>query len=152
MFNITLTIPCTCFFSHLITCTSPYENLFKMFLSGISTQTIPSRQICRKSSVEECFFDDMALHIECQFNKNSLFQRYFLAILPAGLPSYRISQCNIVIFFYHILKEGIREVKQMRKREQTIIKSSFPCCYDFNMRKFLLLKRLWYKKVIRRTS
>ena len=26
----------------------------------------------------------MTLHIECRFNKNSLLQRYFLAILPAG--------------------------------------------------------------------
>ena len=43
---------------------------------------IPSRQICRKSSVEECFLDDMALPIECRSNKNSLLQRYFLAILP----------------------------------------------------------------------
>ena len=31
------------------------------------------------------FFDDMALHIECRFDKNSLLQRYFLAILPAGV-------------------------------------------------------------------
>ena len=32
----------------------------------------PSRQICRKSSVEECIFDFKASHIECRFNKNSL--------------------------------------------------------------------------------
>ena len=44
----------------------------------------PARQICRKSIVEECIFDYMALHIECRFNKNSLLQCYFLAILPAG--------------------------------------------------------------------
>ena len=29
-------------------------------------------------------YDYMTLHIECWFNKNSLFQRYFLAIFPAG--------------------------------------------------------------------
>ena len=44
----------------------------------------PSRQNCRKSSVEECIFGYMALHIECRFNKNSLLRCYFLAILPAG--------------------------------------------------------------------
>ena len=44
----------------------------------------PSRQNCRNNSVEECIFDNMALHIECRFNKNALLQCYFLAILPAG--------------------------------------------------------------------
>ena len=34
--------------------------------------------------MEECIFDYMASHIECRFNKNSLLQCYFLAILPAG--------------------------------------------------------------------
>ena len=34
--------------------------------------------------MEECIFDYMALHIECRFNKNSLLQCYFLAILPTG--------------------------------------------------------------------
>ena len=29
----------------------------------------------------------MALHIECRFNKNSLFQCYFLVILPTGVSS-----------------------------------------------------------------
>ena len=43
-----------------------------------------SPQNCRKSNVEECIFDYMALHIERRFNKNSLLQCYFLAILPAG--------------------------------------------------------------------
>ena len=41
----------------------------------------PSRQICRKSNVEECILDYMASHIESRFNKNSLLQCYFLAIL-----------------------------------------------------------------------
>ena len=50
-----------------------------------NTCSIPSRQIFRKSSVDECIFDYMALHIECRFNKISLLQCYFLAILPAGL-------------------------------------------------------------------
>ena len=39
---------------------------------------------CRKSNVEECIFDYMASHIEYRFNKNSLLQCYFVAILPAG--------------------------------------------------------------------
>ena len=39
----------------------------------------------RKGTVEECILDDMALHIDCQFNKNSLLQCYFLRFLPAGL-------------------------------------------------------------------
>ena len=32
-------------------------------MEWISTITLPSRQFCRKSSVEECIFDYMALHI-----------------------------------------------------------------------------------------
>ena len=43
------------------------------------------RQNSRKSSAEEFIFDYIALHIECQFNKNSLLQCYFLTLLPAGL-------------------------------------------------------------------
>ena len=42
-----------------------------------------SRQNRRKSSVEECIFDYIALHIESRFNKNSLLQSYFVAYLPA---------------------------------------------------------------------
>ena len=40
-----------------------------------TVDTRPSWQNCRKSSAEECILDDMALHIECRFNKNffSLF-------------------------------------------------------------------------------
>ena len=34
--------------------------------------------------MEECIFDNMAMHIECRFNKNSLLQCFFLGILPAG--------------------------------------------------------------------
>ena len=41
--------------------------------------------------MEECIFDYMASHIECRFNKNSL-QCYLLAILPAGLSQYDLSQ------------------------------------------------------------
>ena len=46
----------------------------------------------RKSNVEECIFDYMASHIECRFNKNSLLQCYFLAILPAGIASLSFSR------------------------------------------------------------
>ena len=54
---------------------------------------LPSRQNRRKSSVEECIFEYMALHFECRFNKNSLLQCYFLAILPVGyLHSYDCSE------------------------------------------------------------
>ena len=45
--------------------------------------SLPKRQNGRKSSVEECIFDYMASHFECQFNKNSLLQYGFLGILPA---------------------------------------------------------------------
>ena len=31
----------------------------------------------RKSSVEECIFEYMALHIECRFNQNSLLHSCF---------------------------------------------------------------------------
>ena len=34
----------------------------------VEKYALPSRQICRKSSVEECIFDYMAFHIECRFN------------------------------------------------------------------------------------
>ena len=34
--------------------------------------------------MEECIFYNIALHIECRFNKNSLLQCYSLAIFPAG--------------------------------------------------------------------
>ena len=37
-----------------------------------------------KDSVEKRIFDYIALHIGCRFNKNSLFQRYFLVFLLAG--------------------------------------------------------------------
>ena len=47
-----------------------------------------SRQNCRKSNMVECIFVYMALHFQCRFNKNSLLQRYFLAILLAGIYMY----------------------------------------------------------------
>ena len=53
----------------------------------ISFCFITSRQIYRKSSAEECIFDYMVSRFECRFNKNSLLQCYFLAILPAGYNS-----------------------------------------------------------------
>ena len=52
---------------------------------GRVSSIYPSRQISRKSSVEECIFEYMTLHIECRFNKNSLLQCYFLVILLAGI-------------------------------------------------------------------
>ena len=52
--------------------------------ASVIGKSIPSRQNCRKSNVEECIFHYMASHIECRFNKNSFLQCYFLAILPAG--------------------------------------------------------------------
>ena len=57
---------------------------FQQYMYSRLFYCIPSRQNCRKSSVEECIFDYMASHIECRFNKNALLQCYFLAILPAG--------------------------------------------------------------------
>ena len=56
---------------------------------------IPSRQNCRKSNMEECIFDDMASYIGCRFNKNSLLQCHFLAILPAGKHSIFVLLHNI---------------------------------------------------------
>ena len=55
---------------------------------------LPSRQNCRKSKAEECIFYYMASHIECQFNKSSLLQCYFLAILPAGFEQYEWMNLN----------------------------------------------------------
>ena len=39
--------------------------------------------ILQKSTVEKCIFGYMALHIECQFNKNSLLRS--LAFSVAGM-------------------------------------------------------------------
>ena len=39
---------------------------------GLYPFTFSSRQNCRKSSVEECIFDQMALHIEHRFKKLTL--------------------------------------------------------------------------------
>ena len=44
----------------------------------------PTGKIAEKSNVEECIFVYMALHFQCRFNKNTLLQCSFLAILPAG--------------------------------------------------------------------
>ena len=67
-------------------------------------KTIPSRQDCRKISVEECIFVYMALHIECRFNKNSLLQCYFLAILQAihcqHTLRWRVKKQLFVVFIY----------------------------------------------------
>ena len=46
---------------------------------------IISRQNYWKECAEECIFDYIALHFECQFNKNSLLQGYFLEFLLAGM-------------------------------------------------------------------
>ena len=65
-----------------ICCWSSWTPAKNIIWTGIP---FPSRQNCRKSSEEECIFDYMALYIECRFNKISLLQCYFLAILLAGL-------------------------------------------------------------------
>ena len=62
------------------------KNVCCLLLLGLYiSYHLPSRQSCRKGSVEECIFEYIALHIECRFNKNSLCHCYFLVILPAGL-------------------------------------------------------------------
>ena len=38
----------------------------------------------QENSVEECVFVYIALHIECQFSKNSLFQCYFFSLFLAA--------------------------------------------------------------------
>ena len=60
-----------------------------------SNTNIPSRQNCRKSNVEECIFVYMALHFLCRFNKNSLLQCNFLAILPAGIAIHKGRKFNL---------------------------------------------------------
>ena len=65
--------------------TCSFGIFFEFFLLLCFFWNDPNRQNCRKSSVEECILDYMALHIECRFNKNALLQCYFLAILPAGI-------------------------------------------------------------------
>ena len=62
-------------------------------------QLDPSGQNCRKSNVEECIFDQMALHIECRFNKNSLLKCYFLSILLAGMLIIHFQVHIQVVFF-----------------------------------------------------
>ena len=69
------------FFWFIIISKSQYKTPVQIFINILY---VPSRQNCRKSNVEECIFYYMALDIECWFNKNSLLQCYFLAILPAG--------------------------------------------------------------------
>ena len=65
----------------------------------------PSRQNCGKSSAEECIFDYMASHIEYLFNKNSLLQCYFLAILPAG-----------ILFLFRICKDTCGQHTTLERR------------------------------------
>ena len=55
-----------------------------MYYINRTVQMALSQPNFRKSNVEECIFGYMASHIECRFNKNTLLQCYFLAILPAG--------------------------------------------------------------------
>ena len=78
---------------------------------------IPSRQSFRKSNVEECIFDYIASHIECRFNKNSLLQCYFLAILPAGLsftsfhfPASIRPQKDVVTHRFNVVSTSINVV------------------------------------------
>ena len=44
---------------------------------------------CKRSSVEECIFDYTALHIECQFYKNTLLQCY--SVMDLLIKSFFIS-------------------------------------------------------------
>ena len=51
----------------------PLRLVPKLFLKSLVRLFIRTSKLCRKkSSVEECIFDYMVLHIEFQFNKNSL--------------------------------------------------------------------------------
>ena len=59
------------------------EEDWKLKKNGKQKKTTPAGKIAEKA-MEECIFDYMAPYIECWFNKNSLLQCYFLAILPAG--------------------------------------------------------------------
>jgi len=43
-------------------------------ISGLTLRCYPSEQNRRKSSLEECIFDNMALCFQCQINKNALLQ------------------------------------------------------------------------------
>ena len=60
------------------------KNAFNQSFNLCLLLLCPAGKIVEKAGVEECIFDYMASHIECRFNKNSLLQCYFLAILPAG--------------------------------------------------------------------
>ena len=61
-----------------------------------SNSNFPTHKNTEKSSVEECIFDYIALHIECRFNKNSYFIHndtlhriaFFLNFLPLKLLTY----------------------------------------------------------------
>ena len=84
-----------------------------------------SRQNCRKSNVEECIFDYMASHIECRFNKISLLQCYFLAILPAGKSkreTFMKIVCNkfsrmSLLYLLVLLKQAYRNTLMLIKKE-----------------------------------
>ena len=91
----------------------------------IKKKMLPSRQNCRKSSVEESIFDNMASHIECWFNKNSLLQCYFLAILPAGMI------CNIS-------SRAQWKIKFIREKNYEKISKKLPCIRRWYIQGFKL--------------
>ena len=61
---------------HLCTNATPLSEWIKNSKNNVN-KYCPKWQNCRRSSVEECIFDYMALHIKCKFNKNSLHRSYF---------------------------------------------------------------------------
>ena len=76
--------------------------------------------------MEECIFDYMALHFERRFNKNSLLQCYFLAILPAGLSYLPTSSTiqNKSSFSYQMLIDSQSDYKLVIKTTQIIVHGS----------------------------
>ena len=94
----------------------------------------PSWQNYRKNRVVECIFDYMALHIECRFNKISLLQCYFLAILPAG---------KLSDFDRHIprKKDGRGGLISVRERYAILIGRTCLLEYVFSSNENLLRER-----------
>ena len=76
----------------------------------------------QKNNVLESIFGYMASHIECRFNRNSLLQYYFLAILLAGLHIVSAFLCmhhyilnadsTLELFFKHFYRLSLSQSQQ----------------------------------------
>ena len=113
---------------------------------------LPNRLNYRKRSVEECIFGYMALHIGCQYNQNSLLQRYFLTTRETASTYFRSSVLCILagtdrqIQVHHLSRNTVHCVNRglgysdqfLRKKKGNNVRLSL-WCIVFNNSGFNLL-------------